>query len=180
MSSPIRPQLSHAGIYTRDIPKMVDFYTRVLGLVVSDRGTSRSGGEIVFLTAAPEHHHQVVLVSGRPEDGASTVQQLSFKVADLGQVKTLWHRVRDEGVTAIRQVTHGNALSFYFPDPEGNTLEVYMDTPWYVPQPHGVPIDLSQPDEEILARCEQHCRETTGYLPLDQWQSGINERLGRE
>jgi catechol 2,3-dioxygenase len=179
MSSPIRPQLSHAGIYTRDVGNMVDFYTRILGLVVSDRGPARSGGEIVFLTAHQDHHHQVVLVSGRSPDAGTTVQQLSFKVADLDQVKTLYRRVVDYGIGEIRQVTHGNALSFYFPDPEGNTLEVYMDTPWYVPQPHGVPIDLALPNEDIIARCEEHCRATPGFLPLDQWQGRISDRLGK-
>ncbi len=131
----------------------------------------------MFLTAHPDHHHQVVLVSGRSAEAATTVQQLSFKVGDLDQVKTLYRRVRDIGVTEIRQVTHGNALSFYFPDPEGNTLEVYMDTPWYVPQPHGVPIDLSLPNDEIMAQTEKHCRETPGFMPLRDWETEVERRL---
>ena len=28
---------SHIGLFVTDLPKMVDFYTRILGLVVSDR-----------------------------------------------------------------------------------------------------------------------------------------------
>ena len=31
------PRLSHVGLYVTDVPKMTDFYTRVLGFVVSDR-----------------------------------------------------------------------------------------------------------------------------------------------
>ena len=177
--SAIHPQLSHAGIYARDVGKMVDFYTRVLGLVVSDRGTGRGGGELVFLTASPDHHHQIVIVSGRSQEGATTVQQLSFKVADLDQVKTVYRRARDAGIGEFRQVTHGNALSCYFPDPEGNTLEVYMDTPWYVPQPHGSPIDLSLSNDEIIAQCEAHCRATPGFLPLAEWRAHIEDRLAR-
>lgn len=179
MPSLIHPQLSHCGVYARDVSKMVDFYTRVVGLVVSDRGISSRGGELAFMTAAPDHHHQFVVVSGRPPEGTTTVNQLSFKVASLDQLKTLFGRVRDEGITTIRQTSHGNALSIYFPDPEGNQIEIYMDTPWYVPQPHGVPIDLSLPNDEIMAQNERHCRETPGFMPLDQWKAEVAGRLNR-
>ena len=54
-----------------------------------------------------------------------------------------------------------------------------MDTPWYVPQPHGVPIDLSLPNEAIMAETEQHCRQTPGFMPLDQWQAEVASRLSR-
>ena len=64
MASSIHPQLSHCGVYARDVSKMVDFYTNVVGLVVSDRGISSRGGELAFMTAAPGHHHQFVIVSG--------------------------------------------------------------------------------------------------------------------
>ena len=54
-----------------------------------------------------------------------------------------------------------------------------MDTPWYVPQPHGVPIDLSLPNDVIAAQNEKHCRETPGFMPLDQWKAKIDDRLSR-
>ena len=36
-------QLTHFGIHAVNLDRMVDFYTRVMGYVVSDSGTSRSG-----------------------------------------------------------------------------------------------------------------------------------------
>ena len=177
MTSQIHPQLSHCGVYARDIDQMVAFYTKTIGLVVSDRGVSSRGGELAFMTAAPGHHHQLVVVSGRPPEVVSTVNQLSFKVGDLDQLKATHRRVRDAGVTEIRQTSHGNALSIYFPDPEGNMVEIYMDTPWYVPQPHSVPIDLSLPNGEIMEQTERHCRETSGFMPLDEWQAEVERRL---
>ena len=90
----------------------------------------------------------------------------------------MFGRVRAGRIETIRQTSHGNALSIYFPDPEGNQIEIYMDTPWYVPQPHGVPIDLSLPIE-IMAQTEQHCRETPGFMSLDAWQAEVAGRLGR-
>jgi catechol 2,3-dioxygenase len=176
----IHPQLSHCGIYARDIATQVDFYTRVVGLVVADRGVSeRIGTEFAFLTGATDHHHQLVFVSGRAPQGVSTVNQLSFKVRDLDQLKELYRRARDASVGDIRQISHGNALSFYMTDPEGNGVEIYMDTPWYIPQPHGVAIDLSRPNGEILAATEKHCRETPGFMPLDAWKAEVASRLER-
>jgi catechol 2,3-dioxygenase len=180
MTSPIQPRLSHCGIYVSDVGQQVDFYTRVLGLIVSDRGVSaRMGNELAFLTAATDHHHQVVFISGRAPQGASTVNQLSFKVGGLDELKAMFARARDAGVSDIRQINHGNALSFYFNDPEGNGIEVYMDTPWYVPQPHGVPIDLSLPSDRLMAEAEQHCRETPGFMTADAWRSDVEGKLKR-
>lgn len=173
----IRPQLSHCGIYTRNVKAQVVFYGRVLGLVVADSGVNANGLEFAFMTAAPDHHHQVVFISGRPERGFSTVNQLSFRVDGLDQLKAMFKRVRDVGVAEIRQVCHGNALSFYFADPEGNGVEIYADTPWYVPQPHGVPIDLTKSNDKILAAVEKHCRETRGFMPIDDWKAEVRRRL---
>jgi catechol 2,3-dioxygenase len=174
----IHPQLSHCGIYASDLAKQVDFYTRVVGLVVADRGHSgRVGADFVFLTGAPEHHHQLVFITGRAPRAVTTVNQISFKVANLDQLKAMYARARAAGVGEIRQVSHGNALSFYMTDPEGNGVEIYMDTPWYVPQPHGVPIDLTRPNDEILAETEKHCRATPGFLPLDSWKAEVRGRL---
>ncbi len=111
MASSVHPQLSHCGVYARDVSKMVDFYTKVVGLVVSDRGIGSRGGELAFMTAAPGHHHQFVIVSGRAPEGVSTVNQLSFKVPDLDALKTLYGRAREAGIETIRQTSHGNALS---------------------------------------------------------------------
>jgi len=179
MPSAFHPQLSHCGVYARDVSQMVDFYRNVVGLVVSDRGISSRGGELAFMTGAPEHHHQFVIVSGRPPEGVTTVNQVSFKVPDLDALKTVYGRARAAGVETVRQTTHGNALSCYFPAPEGNQIEIYMDTPWYVPQPHGVPIDLSLPNDEIMAQNERHCRETPGFMPLADWQAEVAGRLDR-
>ncbi|MGH7088215.1 MAG: hypothetical protein ACREFQ_04885, partial [Stellaceae bacterium] len=59
----------------------------------------------------------------------------------------------------------------------GNQIEIYMDTPWYIPQPHGVPVDLSRPNDEIMAETERHCRDTPGFMPLDAWQAEVATRL---
>ena len=58
--------LSHFGIHVTDMTRMEDFYTRALGLLVSDRGALPNGPTLVFLSRDPDEHHQLVLVTGRP------------------------------------------------------------------------------------------------------------------
>ena len=178
MTSQIHPQLSHCGVYARDIDKMVAFYTQTIGLVVSDRGISSRGGELAFMTAAPGHHHQLVVASGRAPEGVSTVNQLSFKIADLDQLKETHRRVRDAGIAEIRQTSHGNALSIYFPDPEGNRIELFVDTPWHTPQPVAEPFDIEAPVETIFKETEALCRNRPGFVSRAEWRKSQVARMG--
>ena len=67
---------------------------------------------------------------------------------DLPTLRLVRDRVAaDADVTELVCAAHGNAVSIYFRDPEGNRLEVFMDMPWYCEQPLREPIDLDQPDE---------------------------------
>jgi len=166
------PRLSHFGIYCHDIDRMAAFYCEVFGMVETDRGKGITFPfALVFLSSSPEQHHQLALASGRPADGASTVMQLSFKVQSLDHLREARARALAHGATQMRGLNHGNALSIYFSDPEGNTVEVYLDTPWYVTQPHGDPLDLDRPDDEIWAETERNCRSDPTFKPVDQWRS---------
>ncbi len=59
---------------------MVDFYSRIFGLVVTDRGHSGRGFEIAFLSRDPIEHHQIAIAAGRPKDASPTINQISFRV----------------------------------------------------------------------------------------------------
>jgi len=122
MSQEAAPRLSHVGLYVNDLARMKDFYTRVLGFVVSDAAPD---GRITFLSRNPSDHHQVVLVPGRKTDlETPMVQQISFNVGGLADVQRAFRKVRAAGCEAIRPVSHGNAWSVYFHDPEGNEIEL--------------------------------------------------------
>lgn len=62
-------------------------------------------------------------------------------------------------------------MSIYFSDPEGNTVEVYIDTPYYVAQPHGDALDLSKSDEELMRETEAICRADPTFMPLEEWRA---------
>jgi catechol 2,3-dioxygenase len=169
---------SHFGINVIDLPRMREFYTRVLGLVVTDGGTIPGGPTLAFLSRDPDEHHQMVLVSGRPPGGgANVVNQISFKVPALADLKAMHARVREEGVTEFRIVTHGNAWSVYFADPEGNRVEIFVDTPWHTPQPLAEPFDIEAPETTIFAQAEALCRSRPGFMPRAEWRKAQAERM---
>lgn len=171
--------LSHVGYLVTDMNKMVDFYTRVLKFVVSDRGDREQNGAIVFMTRNPSEHHQLVFATGRPADlNFSIVQQISFRVDSLATLRELYHAVQKEPIQKmLGPVTHGNALSVYFLDPEGNRVELLIDTPWYVPQPHRLAVDIEQPDDQLWAGIEKHVRATPGFKPVEEWRAEITQKI---
>ena len=80
------------------------------------------------------------------------------------------------GATKMRGLNHGNALSIYCMDPEDNTVEVYLDTPWYVSQPHGDPLDLEDADEAIWAQTERVVRSDPSFMPAQEWAARFAQR----
>lgn len=164
------PQLSHCGIFVIDIDRMTRFYTQVFGLRLTDQGV---GGtfkfKLHFLSGTSQQHHQLVLASGRAPDSPSTVMQLSFKVEQIDDLRRVRAAALEDGATHMRGMNHGNAMSIYFQDPEGNTVEVYLDTPWYIPQPHGDALDLTKTDAELWAETEASCRADPAFEMASSW-----------
>ena len=84
----------------------------------------------------------------------------------------------DPDVTDLVSATHGNAISIYFRDPEGNRIEVFMDTPWYCEQPLREPIDLSQSDASVMAAAEKLARIRPKFRSREQWVSEMEQLMG--
>lgn len=170
-----RPALAHLGIFVYDLPAMERFYECVFGLVVTDRGVGKTfRNELVFMTGAADQHHQLVLSSGRQPGTPSTVMQISFKVPSLGQLRDIRDRAREAGSSDEIGLNHGNAWSVYFNDPEGNRIEVYLDTPFHTPQPCGEPLHLDQSDTELL----EETRRLVDGLPGSKPRADYVEEMG--
>lgn len=177
MSATYAPNLSHFGVSCFDLDRMVDFYTSVFSLQVTDKGPGHTFPfMLAFLSSRPEQHHQLALAQNRPAGSPSTVMQLSFKVQSLDELREARRRALSHGATRLRNLNHGNALSIYFGDVEDNTVEVYLDTPWYVAQPHGDPLDLDASDESIWAETERIVRADPTFMPVEQWQARFTSR----
>ncbi len=140
--------LGHVGLYVKDLDKELWFFRDLLGMTVTDRGEERG---FVFLSARPEEEHHELLLARDAEKAGGYLQQVSFYCGSLAELKEFYRRFQENGIRFDRVVTHGNAIGCYVFDPEGNTVEVYWHTGIKWPQPFGKPIDLSRPDDEILA-----------------------------
>lgn len=171
---------SHMGFYVRDLERMTRFYRDVMCFTETDRG-DLGPVQLVFLSRDPAEHHQLVLASGRPADlSFSVINQISLRVPDLATLREVRNRVAaDPGVHDLVCATHGNAISIYFRDPEGNRLEVFMDSPWYCEQPLRETIDLDLPDDELMAFAEALARSRPRFQPRSQWMAEMARRMGQ-
>jgi len=175
------PRFSHIGFHVRDLDAMVAFYTELLGLEVTDRGRLNIPGNpgIAFLSANPTEHHQIALVEGRgPEgEGPPVIQQLSFRVDSLAEVREMKAAAEARGTTRFLPMNHGNAWSVYFPDPEGNGIEIFTSSPWHVRQPVTEGLDLSQSDEEVAEETRRRYQEAPDFQPVASWREAFVKRL---
>lgn len=178
MSGLPRIQFTHCGLFCSDVDATVDYYKNVLGFVVSDEGVASTGHRLFFMTQDPEIHHQLVLFDGKPKDlPFNPVNQLSFLMDSLDDLKSYYQRAVKRGVANIEQVDHGNAWSIYFKDIEGNPLEFYVDSPFYTAQPCREPLDLNAPTTEILSQTEAMCHRRPGFMSREDWMSSIRKRI---
>ena len=146
--------LGHFGIFVRDLERMVAFYRDFLGLKITKQNW-RAG--VVFLSAdAKAADHEIALVRGRrDESDPHLIQQMSFSVASLNDVREFHRRLVREGYRIQRVVNHASAIGCYFYDPEGNCAEVFWLTGKESWVPVSLPVDLEQSDEAILAEVDK-------------------------
>jgi catechol-2,3-dioxygenase len=138
-------KLGHVGIYAQDFEKLRDFYTRVVGLQISDEAQNAC-----FMTSDPEReHYEFVLFRASGPEQKTCVQQISFSCEKLEDVVEYYNRFKENDVKFRSVTSHGNAVGLYFFDPEDNVCEVYWTTPWKAHQPYGVAVDITQDLEEV-------------------------------
>lgn len=163
---------SHAVLLVRDKEKMIDFYTRVLGFTVTDRGPVEGAGpEVVFMSQVPEEHHQIAMVGAREDEMPSnTVHHFAFRVESFEEMKALSETLQPMEGIEVAPLCHGNALSIYFNDPEGNGLEVFWDTPWHVTQPVVRPWDISMDRQQALDWVQETFKAAPGFRPANEFR----------
>ncbi len=165
--------ISHIGINVIDIDKMVEFYTSVMGYSVMDSGPLGKG-HLTFLSRNARDHHQIVLCTGRPEGSPSTINHVSYRLTGLTALRQARQNLIDAGVTKLDPTDHGNAWSVYFWDPEGNRLEFFTDTPWYVAQPYREVLDFDLSDEEIHSRTKAAIEIDKSYEDFADWRAKVS------
>lgn len=129
MTNPIRiTKIGHVGLYCRDLKRMVDFYTQVLGFKVSD--VNEKG--MTFLRFGADHHSFVLAPApeGKSPSGPTVLQQIAMEVADLDALKRIRAYLRGRSAPNLGQIKHegpGSDYTFDFDDPEGNRLQFFCE-----------------------------------------------------
>ena len=153
---------SHVLINVADLPKMVGFYTQVLGFEVRDHTES-----VAFLSQQEDEHHQIALSAvDELSDTGSRINHCAFRLGSFSELMDLYQRLKVDGdYYRVKPITHGNTWSIYFNDPEGNGLEVFCDTPWEIPQPYAEPWDPQLSFNELYRITKERIQDLPGFGP---------------
>src|ERR1700730_7720438 len=116
-------EIDHVVLRCRDQSRMIDFYTRVLGLNEERRIEAigltqlRAGASLIDLVPATDPR----IESARNLDHFC----LGVEIADLNEAVSYLRAKAVEiiGEPAMRYGAHGMGLSIYIRDPEGNVVE---------------------------------------------------------
>lgn len=132
-------KVGHVGLAVRDLDAAVGFYTRVVGLRLTERftypatgaghGTSVTAGAFVRCDA---NHHCVSLFSLKdpsPDDPTARygLHHIAFELGTPADLLAKHREVQELGVpiASARKGGPGNQPRFYIHDPDGNLIEFY-------------------------------------------------------
>jgi len=117
--------LGHVHLMVRDLERSVSFYEAVLDVEERERV-----GRYAFLSFG-EHHHDLALqavgADAEGPGGGVGMYHAAFEVPTAEMLAGTHDRLRERGVE-VSPVDHGISRALYFDDPDGNGLEVYLDT----------------------------------------------------
>ncbi|MFP6709763.1 MAG: VOC family protein [Alphaproteobacteria bacterium] len=171
-------KLSHAFINVVDVNKVVPFYTDILGFQITDRGHINGEIEAVFMSQDTDNHHQIALAGTlKDNNGLRNLGHVAFRMEKLDDLRALKKRLTSEGIAIGRELSHGNAWSLYFTDPEGNGVECFVDTPFHVSQPQGKPTDIELDDAELLDKTRDDFHQEPEFGPYADWQEAMRRKL---
>ena len=140
--------LGHVGIYVHDLELMKEFYGTFMGMTLTKVGPAGA-----FYSADPDNcDHEIALVNGRASlEDPHLINQISMRVNSLNDLRDFKKRIIERGYQLNRIVTHASAIGCYFQDPEGNQTEVFWVTGLPSWAQIGIPIDIDQSDEQVMA-----------------------------
>ncbi|NHN47750.1 biphenyl-2,3-diol 1,2-dioxygenase [Halostella sp. JP-L12] len=121
-----RPHLvGHVHLKVRDVERAIAFYADVLGLETEERYD-----RFAFLSWGERHHDVALQGVGADAPGPGPgvgMYHAAFEVETAEALKAVYRRVRERDAE-VAPVDHGISKAIYFDDPDGNGLEVYLDT----------------------------------------------------
>ncbi|MCW3002876.1 MAG: hypothetical protein JWQ20_2174 [Conexibacter sp.] len=178
------PALHHVNLGTRRLDEMIEWYAVVTGMRVQHRADVGA-----WLTNDAANHRLALLchphLTEDPHKQEHTgLRHTAYEFASIDQLLGTYVRLRERGIVPRFCLNHGLTISFYYADPDGNRVELQVDTfgdwersshfmredPRFAADPIGPDID---PDAMVAAWLdgasadELHRRGYEGGFPVD-------------
>jgi catechol 2,3-dioxygenase len=121
------PILHHVNLKTTRLQEMIDWYATVVGLTSIFQFP---GG--AWLTNDDANHRLALLTSSKMSDDADKlvhtgIHHIAFEYATIDDLFSSYTRLKERGITPHMALDHGMTLSFYYVDPDGNSVELQVD-----------------------------------------------------
>jgi catechol 2,3-dioxygenase-like lactoylglutathione lyase family enzyme len=118
-------KFAHFVIKTARFDVMVAWYKAVLQARVVQEGPS-----MCFLTYDSENHRLAIVnvpyLSDRPLD-ACGVDHVSYTYRNLGELLSVYSRLKAQGIVPRWSINHRITTSFYYQDPDSNRVELQIE-----------------------------------------------------
>jgi len=124
--------IGHVNLRVADQEVSKRFYRDVLGFLIAEEDPDHGG---VFMTLGGNFHtldigqHPSPEEAQRPQRGQIGLGHIAFQVGSYAALRDAYAHLVKNGVEILRATNHVNQRSFYFADPDGNTLEIYYELP---------------------------------------------------
>ena len=124
----IHPKFHHVNLKTTRLQEMIDFYR--------DARRSRGGlpgpGRRLAVERRrqpPDRAARVPELRRRPRQGHRTgMHHSAFEYASFDELNSSYLRLKEAGITPALCLDHGMTLSYYYADPDGNNVELQVDS----------------------------------------------------
>jgi len=123
---PSPEKLAHVVLRTARVQEMTDWYVRLL-----DGEVAFATPAIAFMTYDDEHHRLAFVATGAsepPEDRHTGLHHVAFTFGSMQALFDNYRKLKSEGVEPFWCVNHGPTLSMYYRDPDGNQIELQIDS----------------------------------------------------
>jgi catechol-2,3-dioxygenase len=125
MTAPTK--LAHFVLQTNQMTVLRDWYCQVL-----DAYVQMADENLTFLAYDEEHHRLAIAQAPRalgPKDPRTAgVHHIAFTFADLPTLCDKYEALQALDVTPWWTIKHGPSLSMYYRDPDGNNVELQVDS----------------------------------------------------
>ena len=120
-------KLGHIVLRVRDSQKSKDFYMKALGLKLAHEDTTRGA---VFLSFGQQHHDLALFepaTGEAPGDKQPGMHHMAWQLGSFEELQAAHRELKAMGFAVESTVEHNVTRSVYFPDPDGNRVELYCD-----------------------------------------------------